>query len=140
MQQPRCAGMTRLCLDAHHRPYQCKLMMLSAFVACLTLCLLAGDYDNAIDYLITMGGIAREDDYEYLGQDNFCKKDFMAYSDKHTSKLIKVKVGRSSAYRVLPTRCTTTALARMPVITTMKISSTSAVHWGGACSFMPRQG
>jgi len=54
---------------------------------------LAGDYDNAIDYLVTMGGIAREDDYQYLGQDNFCKKEFMAYSDKHQSKLIKVKVG-----------------------------------------------
>jgi hypothetical protein len=39
-----------------------------------------------------MGGIAREDDYEYLGQDNFCAKEFMAYSDKHASKLIKVKV------------------------------------------------
>ena len=54
--------------------------------------LIAGDYDNAIDYLVTMGGIARENDYEYLGQDNFCKKDYMAYSDKHESKLIKVKV------------------------------------------------
>ena len=39
-----------------------------------------------------MGGIARENDYEYLGQDNFCSKDYMAYSDKHKSKLIKVKV------------------------------------------------
>ena len=58
----------------------------------------AGDYDNAIDYLITMGGIAREDDYEYLGQDNFCAKEYMAYSDerassdKRASKLIRVKV------------------------------------------------
>ncbi|CAL5219433.1 g1262 [Coccomyxa viridis] len=50
-----------------------------------------GDYDNAIDYLVTMGGIAREDDYEYLGQDNFCKKEYMAYSDSHKSRLIKVK-------------------------------------------------
>ncbi len=43
-----------------------------------------------------MGGIAREDDYEYLGQDNFCKKEYMAYSDSHKSRLIKVKVSRSS--------------------------------------------
>ena len=52
----------------------------------------AGDYDNAIDYLVTMGGIARENDYEYLGQDNFCKKEYMAFSDAHKSKLIKVTV------------------------------------------------
>lgn len=45
-----------------------------------------------------MGGIAREDDYEYLGQDNFCAKEYMAYSDeraasdKPASKLIRVKV------------------------------------------------
>ena len=39
-----------------------------------------------------MGGIAREDDYEYLGQDNFCAKEYMAYSDKRASKLIRVKV------------------------------------------------
>ena len=62
----------------------------------LTLAL-AGDYDNAIDYLVTMGGIAREDDYEYLGQDNFCKKEYMAYSDRHKSKLIEVKVSGSLA-------------------------------------------
>jgi hypothetical protein len=53
----------------------------------------AGDYDNAIDYLVNVGGIAREDDYEYLGQDNFCGKDFMTNSDKHSSRLVKVKVG-----------------------------------------------
>lgn len=53
----------------------------------------AGDYDNAIDYLVNVGGIAKEDDYEYLGQDDFCGKDFMSNSDNHSSKLIKVKVG-----------------------------------------------
>ena len=52
-----------------------------------------GDYDNAIDYLVTMGGIAREDDYEYLGQDNFCSKEYMAYTHQRDMKLIKVKVG-----------------------------------------------
>ena len=51
-----------------------------------------GDYDNAIDYLVTMGGIAREDDYEYLGQDNFCNKDYMAYTHERDMNLIKVKV------------------------------------------------
>ncbi|CAK0742229.1 hypothetical protein CVIRNUC_001381 [Coccomyxa viridis] len=50
-----------------------------------------GDYDNAIDYLVTMGGIAREDDYEYLGQDNFCNKDYMAYTHERHMNLIKVK-------------------------------------------------
>lgn len=52
-----------------------------------------------------MGGIAREDDYQYLGQDNFCKKEFMAYSDKHQSKLIKVKVGTVKGGHALMTAC-----------------------------------
>ena len=51
-----------------------------------------GDCDNAIDYLVTMGGIAREDDYEYLGQDNFCSREYMAYTHERDMKLIKVKV------------------------------------------------
>lgn len=50
-----------------------------------------------------MGGIAREDDYQYLGQDNFCARDFMAYSDKHQSKLVEVKVG---LHRFLIIGCT----------------------------------
>jgi hypothetical protein len=55
----------------------------------------AGDYDAAIDYLTTMGGVARENDYEYLGQDDFCTPDFMSGSsaaNKHGSSLTKVKV------------------------------------------------
>ena len=54
----------------------------------------AGDYDAAIDYLITMGGIARENDYEYLGQDDFCAPNFMAgaSANKHSSSLARVKV------------------------------------------------
>ncbi|KAK9824976.1 hypothetical protein WJX81_002463 [Elliptochloris bilobata] len=32
-----------------------------------------GDYDTAIDYLVQVGGLAREADYEYLGQDGFCR-------------------------------------------------------------------
>ena len=51
----------------------------------------AGDYDSAIDYLMTMGGVAREDSYEYLGQDDFCAPDFMAGSNKHSSALTRVK-------------------------------------------------
>ena len=53
----------------------------------------AGDYDAGIDYLVTMGGIARENDYEYLGQDDFCAADFMAGSNKHSSSLTRVQVG-----------------------------------------------
>lgn len=52
----------------------------------------AGDYDNAIDYLVSVGGIAKEKDYEYLGQDNFCDSPFMADTKKPSSSLVRVKV------------------------------------------------
>ena len=55
------------------------------------VCRAAGDYDAAIDYLTTMGGIAREDSYEYLGQDDFCTPDFMAGSNKRSATLARVK-------------------------------------------------
>ena len=32
-----------------------------------------GDYDLAMDYLIEAGGVATDADYEYLGQDGYCK-------------------------------------------------------------------
>lgn len=53
---------------------------------------LAGDYDSAIDYLVNVGGIAKENDYEYLGQDNFCDNHFMADTKKPSSSLLRVKV------------------------------------------------
>lgn len=65
--------------------------------ACVHVRAHAGDYDAAIDYLTTMGGIAKENDYEYLGQDDFCAPDFMAGSSsaaankKHSSALTRVK-------------------------------------------------
>lgn len=81
-----------------------------------------------------MGGIAKEDDYEYLGQDNFCKKEYMAYSDKHQSKLIEVKVSgrqrighyRSVAHQQLLLECLrlTWKLCRF---------ATTAVQWANAC-------
>ena len=40
---------------------------------------------------MTMGGIAREDSYEYLGQDDFCASSYMAGSDKRSSSLAAVK-------------------------------------------------
>ena len=52
----------------------------------------AGDYDSAIDYLVNVGGIAKENDYEYLGQDNFCRNHFMADTKKPSSTLLRVKV------------------------------------------------
>ncbi len=39
-----------------------------------------------------MGGIAKESDYEYLGQDNFCDNHFMADTKKPSSSLVRVKV------------------------------------------------
>ncbi|EIE24547.1 cysteine proteinase [Coccomyxa subellipsoidea C-169] len=50
-----------------------------------------GDYDNAIDYLVNVGGIAKEKDYEYLGQDDFCGNPFMADTKRPSSSLVKVK-------------------------------------------------
>ncbi|CAL8467551.1 g7089 [Coccomyxa elongata] len=50
-----------------------------------------GDYDSAIDYLVNVGGIAKENDYEYLGQDNFCDNHFMADTKKPSSSLVRVK-------------------------------------------------
>ena len=102
--------------------------------------MLAGDYDNAIDYLVTMGGIAKEDDYEYLGQDNFCKKEYMAYSDKHQSKLIEVKVSGlqltrhcqfAARQQLLPVRlCLIRNLCRSPA---------TAVQWVNACTHVQCQ-
>ena len=54
--------------------------------------LVSGDYDNAIDYLVNVGGIAKEKDYEYLGQDDFCGNPFMADTKRPSSSLVKVKV------------------------------------------------
>ena len=63
----------------------------------------AGDYDAAIDYLTTMGGIAKENDYEYLGQDDFCAPDFMAGSPRRPTKA-QLALTRVKARMHLPRR------------------------------------
>lgn len=45
-----------------------------------------------MDYLVNVGGISKEKDYEYLGQDDFCGAPYMADTKKPSSSLVKVKV------------------------------------------------